>query len=95
MFKGIFDFVFAAVGIFKWIGFFVAVGFLCMNTGKWIKEKRLSANEWFLNVFFLIYILLFIFAPDPVNVLWLMIIFISNASVDYEEKREGRRWWNW
>lgn len=95
MFTGIINFVVAATGIFKWIGFFVALLVLCMNTQKWIREKHLSSNDWFLNVFFLIYILLFLFAPDPLNVLWLMIIFISNASLDYEDKREGRKWWEW
>lgn len=83
------------INTFKWIGLFIVLLFLYLYIKKLVSEKHLTFKQWTLCVLLVLYVIVFIFAPGSLSVLWMIVIFISNIFVDYEDKRTGRKWWNW
>ena len=83
------------VNTFKWIGLFIVSLFLYSYIKKLVLEKHLTFKQWTLCALLVLYVIVFIFAPDTLSVLWMMVIFISNVFADYEDKRTGKKWWNW
>ena len=83
------------VNLFKWFGLFIVLLFLYLYIKKLILEKHLTLKQWALFVLLIMYVIIFIFTPDTLSVLWMMVIFISNIFADFEDKRMGRKWWNW
>ena len=91
----ILDILNLVVNAFKWIGLFIVSLFLYSYIKKLVLEKHLTFKQWTLCALLVLYVIVFIFASDTLSVLWMMVIFISNIFADYEDKRTGKKWWNW
>lgn len=83
------------VNIFKWVCFCIVLLFIYSYVKKLIMKERLSFKQWMFCTFLVLYVIIFVFAPDVLSFLWIMVIFISNIFLDYEDKRTGKKWWNW
>lgn len=89
--------------ILAWLYFIVAV--LCVTVHiKCIKEKgNLSIGEWAFSIWNTGYVLFFLaariffadFWRSVFSIAGVLAIFISFIWARYEDRRTGRRWWNW
>ena len=74
------------VNLFKWIGLFIVLLFLCSYILKLVLERHFTFKQWILFALLVMYVVIFIFAANTLSVLWMMVIFISNIFADYEDK---------
>ena len=89
--------------ILAWLYLLVAIFCVVVHI-KQIKNKiKVSIGQWAFSVLNAVYVLLFwvtrLFFPDlweqTFAVFGLLAIFISFIWSRYEDRRAGRRWWNW
>lgn len=89
--------------ILAWLYLLVAVFFVAVHIKRIKSKVKLSIGQWALSILNAVYAIFFlitrIFFPNfwemVFAILGVTVIFISFSWSRYEDKRDGRRWWNW
>lgn len=89
--------------ILAWLYLLVAVFCVVIHIKRIMNKTKISIGQWTFSVLNAGYVLFFlvtrIFFPDfwhsAFSVIGLLAIIISFIWSLYEDRRAGRRWWNW
>ena len=89
--------------ILAWLYMLVAALIVFVHVGQVLSKEKMSIGRWMFSILNAAYILLFwitrIFFADLWEQIFLGLgvaaIIISGAWSSYEDKRNGRKWWEW
>lgn len=89
--------------ILAWLYLFAAGFCVVVHIKQYMRKTEITIDQWAFSIFNAGYILFFLvtrvfFAElwkHAFSVLGLLAIFISFIWSRYEDRRAGRRWWNW
>ena len=89
--------------ILAWLYLLVAMISVIVHIGQIKNKVKVSIGSWLFSILNASYVLFFlttwIFFPDFWEQIFVFLgmiaIFVSFAWSRYEDRRTGRRWWNW
>ena len=89
--------------ILAWLYMFVAVLIVFVHINRTLNKEKIQIGKWIFTILNAGYVLLFLITRIFFAALWeqiftclgLCAIILSNAWLSYEDKRNGRKWWEW